>query len=67
MAQDKSNTVKIVIVVVCLAAAAVSLYFAFAPSGGPIIPEGANEPVTPAEQGAGDLTREEIEESTSGA
>lgn len=67
MAKDKSNTVKIVIVVVCLAAAAVSLYFAFAPSGGPVLPESAGEPATPAEQGAGDLTPEQVEESTSGA
>ena len=67
MARDNAKTVKIVIAVVCFAAAAVALYFALAPSGGPVMPEGANEPATPQEQGAGDLTEEEIREVTSGA
>ena len=44
MASEKPSPVKIVIIVVCLAGAAAGLYFAFAPSGGPVIPEGASEP-----------------------
>ncbi|MEL7484107.1 MAG: hypothetical protein AAFN41_07110 [Planctomycetota bacterium] len=67
MAQDSSKAVKIVIIVLCLAGAAAGLYFAFAPSGGPVIPEGADEPITPAEQGIGDFTEEEVRERTSGA
>ena len=67
MASEKPSPVKIVIIVLCLAGAAAGLYFAFAPSGGPVIPEGASEPATPEEQGAGDMTEEEVEEATSGA
>ena len=67
MAQDSSKTGKIVIIVLCLAGAAAGLYFAFAPSGGPVIPESSNEPVTPQDQGLGDITEEELEAVTSGA
>ncbi len=67
MAQDSGKTVKIVIVVLCFAGAAAGLYFALAPGGGPVIPENANEPTTPADQGLGDVTEEEVKEITSGA
>lgn len=67
MAQDSGKTVKIVIIVVCLAGAAAGLYFAFAPSGGPVLPEGAGQPRTPAESGMGDITEEELEDISSGA
>ncbi len=67
MAQSSSKTVKIVIILVCLAGAAVGLYFALTPSGGPVLPEGANEPITPAEQGMGNVTEEEMRELTSGS
>ena len=66
MAQDSSKTIKIVIIVLCLAGAAVGLYFALAPTGGPVAPEGANEPATPEDQGMGDVTEEELLENTAG-
>ncbi|MEL6498701.1 MAG: hypothetical protein AAF937_05555 [Planctomycetota bacterium] len=68
MAEDGSKTVKVVIIVLCLAGAAAGLYFGvFASGGGPVLPEGSNEPMTPEEQGMGDMTEEEIEAVTSGA
>ncbi|MEO1584868.1 MAG: photosystem II reaction center protein PsbN [Planctomycetota bacterium] len=67
MAEQRGKALKIVIVVVCLAGAAFALYTAFGPSPAPMPPPEDLVPLTPEESGAGDMTRDRLEELSGGA